>query len=68
MVGEGGCAFVLKRLADAIAHGDTIHGVIAGIGLSNDVEGNVLQPASEGQLRALRAAYRKAGWRPTTCS
>ena len=65
LVGEGGCAFVLKRLTDAIAHGDVIHGVIAGIGLSNDVDGNVLQPASEGQLRALRSAYRRAGWRPS---
>ena len=65
VVGEGGCAFVLKRLSDAVAHGDTIHGVIAGIGLSNDVEGNVLQPATEGQLRALRAAYRQAGWKPS---
>jgi acyl transferase domain-containing protein/3-hydroxymyristoyl/3-hydroxydecanoyl-(acyl carrier protein) dehydratase len=64
LVGEGGCAFVLKRLSDALAHGDTIHGVIAGIGLSNDIEGNVLQPATEGQLRALRAAYRQASWRP----
>lgn len=64
LVGEGGCAFVLKRLSDALAHGDTIHGVIAGIGLSNDIEGNVLQPATEGQLRALRAAYKQAGWRP----
>ncbi|MBO0697167.1 MAG: hypothetical protein J2P46_02120, partial [Zavarzinella sp.] len=65
VVGEGGCAFVLKRLPDAVAHGDTIHGVIAGIGLSNDVEGNVLQPATEGQLRALKGAYRQAAWAPT---
>ncbi|HKB04182.1 MAG TPA: beta-ketoacyl synthase N-terminal-like domain-containing protein, partial [Gemmataceae bacterium] len=65
VVGEGGCAFVLKRLSDAVAHGDSIHGVIAGIGLSNDVEGNVLQPATEGQLRALLAAYRQAGWKPS---
>src|SRR4029078_10081454 len=42
LVGEGGRAFVLKRLSDAISHGDTIHGVVAGIGLSNDIEGNVL--------------------------
>ncbi|HVK10663.1 MAG TPA: polyketide synthase, partial [Gemmataceae bacterium] len=64
VVGEGGCAFVLKRLSDAVAQGDTILGVIAGIGLSNDVDGNLLLPASEGQLRAMRAAYRQAGWRP----
>ncbi len=64
VVGEGAGVFVLKRLDDAVRHGDDILGVIAGIGLSNDIEGNVLAPASEGQLRAMRAAYRAAGWRP----
>src|SRR5207244_6376780 len=42
VVGEGAGIFVLKRLADAIRHGDTIHGVIAGVGLSNDVDGGLL--------------------------
>ncbi|MFL5327830.1 MAG: beta-ketoacyl synthase N-terminal-like domain-containing protein [Gemmataceae bacterium] len=64
MVGEGGGIFVLKRLADAERGGDTIHGVICGIGLSNDRAGNLLAPASEGQLRAMRAAYTEAGWSP----
>lgn len=64
VVGEGGGIFVLKRLSDALQHGDRIYGVIAGIGLSNDIEGNLLSPASEGQLRAMRAAYSQAGWRP----
>jgi acyl transferase domain-containing protein len=64
MVGEGCGIFVLKRLADALAHGERILGVIAGIGLSNDVDGNLLAPASEGHLRAMRAAYRQAGWSP----
>ena len=64
VVGEGTGIFVLKRLNDALRHGDTIHGVIAGIGLSNDIEGNLLAPASEGQLRAMRAAYRQAAWQP----
>ena len=64
VVGEGGGVFVLKRLRDAEAHDDTIHGVITGIGLSNDIEGNLLAPASEGQLRAMRAAYAMAGIRP----
>src|SRR5262245_40617510 len=64
VVGEGAGVFVLKRLEDARRDGDTIHGVIAGVGLSNDVEGGLLAPASEGQLRAMRAAYRQAGWRP----
>ena len=65
MVGEGAGVFVLKRLADAERDGDRIHGVIAGWGLSNDVAGNLLAPAVEGQLRAMRDAYRTAGWNPT---
>ena len=64
MVGEGAGVFVLKRLDDALDAGDSILGVIAGTGLSNDVAGNLLAPASEGQLRAMRAAYQKAGWTP----
>ncbi|MBP3960042.1 hypothetical protein J8F10_32850 [Gemmata sp. G18] len=64
VVGEGAGIFVLKRLSDARAHGDTIHGVIAGVGLSNDMHGNLLAPAKEGQLRAMRAAYSRAGWHP----
>ena len=64
MVGEGAGVFVLKRLADAERDGDTIHATLAGWGLSNDVAGNLLAPAEEGQLRAMRAAYRMAGWEP----
>ena len=62
VVGEGAGVFVLKRLSDALRHGDTVHGVICGVGLSNDVAGNLLAPASEGQLRAMRGAYDRAGW------
>jgi acyl transferase domain-containing protein/3-hydroxymyristoyl/3-hydroxydecanoyl-(acyl carrier protein) dehydratase len=64
VVGEGAGLFVLKRLGDALRHGDTIHAVIRGIGLSNDIHGDLLAPSSEGQLRALRAAYAQAGWSP----
>jgi acyl transferase domain-containing protein/3-hydroxymyristoyl/3-hydroxydecanoyl-(acyl carrier protein) dehydratase len=64
VVGEGGGMFVLKRLGDALRQGDRIYGVIAGIGLSNDVDGGLLAPHSEGQLRAMRAAYEQAGWEP----
>ena len=64
IVGEGAGLFVLKRLDDAVRQGDTIHGVIRGIGLSNDVHGDLLAPSSEGQLRAMRAAYDQAGWSP----
>ncbi len=65
MVGEGAGVFVLKRLDDAERDGDAIRGVICGWGLSNDIQGNLLAPASEGQVRAMRAAYRMAGWKPT---
>ncbi|HXD86673.1 MAG TPA: beta-ketoacyl synthase N-terminal-like domain-containing protein, partial [Urbifossiella sp.] len=64
MVGEGAAIFVLKRLSDALAQGDTILAAIAGIGLSNDMHGNLLAPAKEGQLRAMRRAYKNAGWQP----
>jgi len=64
VVGEGAGLFLLKRLADALEDGDHIYAVIAGIGLSNDVQGRLLAPSSEGQMRAMRAAYRQAGWEP----
>ncbi|PID40942.1 MAG: type I polyketide synthase, partial [Proteobacteria bacterium] len=65
VVGEGVGILVLKRLDDALAHGDVIHGVIRGIGLSNDMRGNLLAPESRGQVRAMRHAYRAAGWLPS---
>ena len=64
VVGEGAGILVLKRLTDALAHGDRIHAVIRGIGLSNDIDGSLLAPASEGQLRAMQGAYAAAGWSP----
>jgi len=65
VVGEGVGILVLKRLSDAIDQGDAIHGVIHGIGLSNDMRGNLLAPESRGQVRAMQAAYTMAGWRPS---
>jgi acyl transferase domain-containing protein/3-hydroxymyristoyl/3-hydroxydecanoyl-(acyl carrier protein) dehydratase len=64
VVGEGAGIFLLKRTEDAIAHGDRIYGIIRGTGLSNDIGGSLLAPMSEGQLRAMRAAYHQAGWQP----
>ncbi len=66
VVGEGVGILVLKRLTDAVDQGDVIHGVIHGIGLSNDLRGNLLAPERRGQLRAMQAAYRSAGWQPST--
>ncbi|MFA6004074.1 MAG: polyketide synthase [Elusimicrobiota bacterium] len=64
VVGEGAGMFVLKRLADAERAGDHIHGLIAGVGLSNDVGGSLLAPNTPGQLGAMRRAYQQAGWSP----
>ena len=64
VVGEGAGVLVLKRLEDALRDGDTVYGVIRGIGLSNDMRGNLLAPEPAGQLRAMRAAYQQAGWLP----
>ena len=64
VVGEGVGILVLKRLDDALRDQDTIHAVIKGIGLSNDMRGNLLAPDSEGQVRAMRSAYEVAGWSP----
>ncbi len=64
VVGEGAGVLALKRTEDAVRDGDHIYAVIRGIGLSNDVGGSLLAPMSEGQLRAMRAAYEEAGWSP----
>jgi acyl transferase domain-containing protein/3-hydroxymyristoyl/3-hydroxydecanoyl-(acyl carrier protein) dehydratase len=62
VVGEGSGIVVLKRLEDAIANGDTIHAVISGAGVSNDIDGTLVGPASEGQQRAMQKAYYLANW------
>ncbi len=64
VVGEGAGILVLKRFEDAIKDNDTIYGLISGIGLSNDIGGNLLSPDSEGQERAMRIAYESSGWTP----
>lgn len=64
VVGEGAGFFVLKRLEDAELDEDRILAVIQGIGWCNDLDGALLAPSSEGQLRAMHAAYEQAGWSP----
>jgi acyl transferase domain-containing protein len=68
LVPAEGCVIVaLKRLDDAVRDGDTIHGVIRGVGLSNDGRtGGFLAPNAEGQVRAMRAAWADAGLDPAT--
>ncbi len=65
VVGEGAGFLVLKRLSNAMRDGDRIWGLIRGIGLSNDLRGNLLAPEVEGQFRAMQAAYTSAGWSPS---
>ncbi len=65
VVGEGAGIVILKRLEDAIACGDTIHAVITGGGVSNDIDGTLVGPASEGQVRAMIQAYEQAQWLPS---
>jgi PfaB family protein len=64
VVGEGAGIFLLKRLDDAVRDGDHILAVLVAGGVSNDVDGGLLAPDSEGQLRAMRAAYEAARWSP----
>ena len=64
IVGEGAGIFMLRRLEDALSDGDSILGVIHSVGISNDTDGSLLAPSSEGQSRALAAAYLESGWAP----
>ncbi|HJU38659.1 MAG TPA: polyketide synthase, partial [Tahibacter sp.] len=66
---EGAAFLALKRLADARRDGDTIHGVIRGVGLSNDGRGKgFLAPGEAGQVRAIEAAYAMSGIAPAQVS
>src|SRR5262249_9767737 len=64
VVGEGAGVFLRRRWPEPRRDGDRILAVVAGIGLSNDIGGSLLAPDGEGQLRAMREAYRQAGWSP----
>jgi acyl transferase domain-containing protein/NAD(P)H-dependent flavin oxidoreductase YrpB (nitropropane dioxygenase family)/NAD(P)-dependent dehydrogenase (short-subunit alcohol dehydrogenase family) len=65
VISEGVAVVVLKRLADAERDGDRIYAVIKGVGASSDGRDKGLTaPRPEGQLRALRRAYARAGISP----
>ncbi|MEJ3745854.1 SDR family NAD(P)-dependent oxidoreductase [Actinomycetes bacterium KLBMP 9797] len=67
MLGEGLVMFALKRLADAERDADRVYAVIRGVGTSSDGSGTAIYaPAAAGQARALRRAYREAGYGPDT--
>ncbi|WPB82687.1 SDR family NAD(P)-dependent oxidoreductase [Archangium violaceum] len=62
---EGGGLVLLKRLADALADGDSIHGVIVATSTNNDgrTPGLAL-PSAAAQQALLRDVYGRAGLRP----
>lgn len=58
VIGEGNAVFLLKRLEDAIAAGDSIQAVFTGMGIASDGKGKSLwAPRKEGQVEALERAY-----------
>jgi len=67
VISEGLAVVVLKRLADAERDGDRIYGVIKAVASSSDGRAlGLTAPLPAGQRRALRRAYRKAGFSPST--
>ena len=66
-ISEGIGMLVLKRLEDAERDGDRVYAVIRGTGGSSDGRAKgMTAPRPEGQVAALKRAYRKAGVSPTT--
>lgn len=63
VIGSGVGVVVLKRLADALADGDTIHAVIKGSAINNDGSAKIgyTAPSVEGQAEVILAAQTIAG-------
>lgn len=68
--GSGVGLVVLKRLEDALAHGDSIHAVIVGSAVNNDGIGKVgfTAPSVEGQAQVIIEALSNAGVEPADIS
>jgi len=64
--GAGAGIVVLKRLADALADGDSIHAVIRGAAINNDGAGKAgyTAPSVDGQVEAIATAQILAGVEP----
>ena len=63
VLGEGSAFVLLESAARAHARGAHCHAYLTGYGISNDAH-HIGMPASEGQVRALRAALADAGLAP----
>jgi len=68
--GNGLGAVVLRRLEDALAHGDRIWAVVRGTAVNNDGSARVgfTAPGADGQERVIRAAHAVSGVEPETIS
>ncbi len=68
--GSGVGIVVLKRLADALDEGDTVHAVIRGTAVNNDGSGKIgyTAPRRDGQARAIGEALAIAGVDPDRVS
>ncbi len=66
--GSGLGIVILRRLADAIADGDTIHAVIKGSAVNNDGNRKVgfLAPSVDGQVEVILEALGAAGVSPSS--
>ncbi|CAH8709848.1 type I polyketide synthase [Paenibacillus thiaminolyticus] len=66
LFGDGIGIVVLKRLADALADGDTIHAIIKGSAINNDGSRKVgyTAPSTNGQVEVIRAAHHMAEVHP----
>ncbi len=63
VVAEGGCLFVLERMADARARGAKIYGEVAGYAMNSDAHDFVL-PFADRQAECVQQALRRARVRP----
>ncbi|RSN08000.1 hypothetical protein DMC63_34655 [Streptomyces sp. WAC 05977] len=62
---DGAGLVVLKKLSRALADGDTVLGIVRGVGLSADGKGKAINaPATTGQVMAARRALAKAATSP----
>src|SRR6185436_16699928 len=68
VVGNGAAVVVLKRLADALAGGDSIYAIIKGSAINNDgsVKVGYTAPSVEGQAAVISQALAVAGVEPET--
>ncbi|WP_432109196.1 polyketide synthase [Streptomyces sp. AA1529] len=61
--GDGCALFLLKRYGDARRDGDPIHGLLRGVGASNDAK-SLIAPDVAGQVRAMEQAFEQVDFGP----